>query len=39
LIFGPQPSYDLPFAVNILKDFIFEARLDLRGEIYDTTNL
>jgi hypothetical protein len=42
-IFGPQPSYDLTFAVNILKNFIFEARklqqLHLRGEIYNTSNL
>jgi hypothetical protein len=25
-IFGPQRSYDLSLAVNILKDFIFQAR-------------
>jgi hypothetical protein len=24
-IFGSQPSYDLPFTVNMLKHFIFEA--------------
>jgi hypothetical protein len=42
-IFGPQPSYELHFAVNIFKDFVFEARklqrLDSRGEIYNTPDL